>query len=190
MLNSNIILLVGLSEEDAGGFDYFLSGQSSEIIESDDYRKLMNSDYYVSIMDQANLDEDTYKELVQFYTEVDSNLTLKIIITEHPGELVKVSHALVFNSFEDLSNELSDILVKAYIKAKKEENTIRNFANSMMIHEQIQEHPVISTAELAHRIDRTEDATRRFIEILRTSGKNIDYDMKNKGWSVHHPKDQ
>lgn len=189
MLNSNMILTVGLSEDDANSVEGYLSGQSSEIIESDDYRKLMNSDYYVSIMDQANLDEDTHKELVQFYSEVDSNLTLKIIITEHPGELVKVSHALVFKNFEDLSSELADILVKAYIKAKKEENTIRNFAYSMMIFEHIQEHPGITTAELAHRIDRTENAARRFIEILRTSGKKIDYDMKNKGWSVRHSTD-
>lgn|GEM_PF-2404090 len=190
MLNSNFILTVGLSEDDVGSVEYFSGGRDCETIESDDYRKLMNSDYFVSIIDQANLDEDTHKELVQFYTEVDSNLSLKIIITEHPGELVKVSHALIFKNFDELSNELGTILGKAHNKAKKDENTIRNFTYSMKVLNQIQEHPGISTATLAHEIDRTENATRRFIEILRVSGEKIDYDTVNKCWSVRHPNNQ
>ena len=96
--------------------------------------------------------------------------------------LTETAHAESFENFTDLKGKLPALLSKANKKAKSAENMIHTIANVMSVLELIENHPKITTLDLAKAIDRNEAAIRRYIEILRVMGNQITYDPKKKTW--------
>lgn len=72
---------------------------------------------------------------------------------------------------------------KASKKAKSAETTIRTLANIMQIRDLIENHPEITNHDSAKAIDKNEAAIRRYIEILKIMGDQIDHEINWKTWS-------
>lgn len=182
MLDSNYAITFGLTESQNKIVRIHLKEMECGLVEAADYEALMDAGYFMSIVSRNALDEEACRKLTAFYTELDGNLTERIMIADQPDRLSEASRAIVFRDFEELEPELGKILEKAHKKAKKEENTISNLSDVFTILREIRRHPGITAEELSEKIHRNHAAVRRFVEVLRVMGEEIAYDWEKKGF--------
>lgn len=184
MLNSSHVVTFGLTESQNRIIQDHLKPLECSLAVARDYHDLTNSGYFLSVVNAEDLDEDAVRKLIDFYTEVDSGLTEKVILSPGADALSRASHGQIFLDFSSLETVLETVLRKAHTRAKKEENTIHNISSAFGTLREIRNHPGITTVHLSEKINRNPSAVRRYIEALRVMGEDIVYDEKSKSWTL------
>lgn len=188
MLNSNYILTFGLKERENKIIKNHLDCTKCKIITTENYTDLITESYFLSIINGKKLNHNESNDLIEFYLEVDSNLSKKIILDQKPNTLSDASKATIFTSFEDLEKNIDKIIEKAYRKSKKAETNAASLRYAIRILSEIKKYPGISTNELSKKINRTSLVVQRYIEALGIAGESIEYDKNLKGWNLKNGK--
>jgi hypothetical protein len=186
LLSSSHVLTLGLTSRENQAVRDHLESLDVSLVVAKDYRDLTGSDYFLSILNIRELDEDSIRKLTGFYTEVDGGLTEKVILAPGEDALSLASHARVYPDFAALEAVLGAILEKAHARAKREENTIHNILSVLVVLREIRNHPGMTTARLAEKTGRNPAAVRRYLEALRVAGERIEYDGKTGSWKLQH----
>lgn len=186
MLSSDYVITLGLTDSQNQIIKNHLKCVKCEVVNTNNYVDLITTNYFVSIINHKKLNDNELKDLIEFYSEVDGKLSLKIILTEKPDTLSDISNAYIFENFEDLEKDIDNILQKAYRKSKKAENNATSLSYAIMILSQIKKHPGTTTTELSKKIKRTSPVVQRYIEALCIAGECIEYDKKLKGWRLQN----
>lgn len=183
MLDSRYISAYGLTSEEIDYLRKCSEGIKCELLTVGDYRDLMSTGHFLSIITTERLDKEAVVVLSEYFREVDGNLTKVILVGPVVDGLTEAAHAEAFENFAELKDKLPGLLSKASQKAKSDGATIHTLSNIIHIRDLIEKNPETTTQKLAKAIDKNEAAIRRYIEILRIMGNQIDYDPNRKTWS-------
>lgn len=186
MLNTSHVVTFGLTESQNRIIEDHLKPMKCSLAAAKDYHDLIDSGYFLSVVNPERLEEVAVGELIAFYTEVDGGLTEKIMLSPRADRLSRASQGQIFPDFSSLEAVLVTVLQKAYTRARKEENTIHNISSAFGILREIRNHPGITTLELSEKTDRNPSAVRRYIEALRLMGEDIVYDGNSKSWNLQN----
>jgi hypothetical protein len=186
LLSSDYVITFGLTDSENQVIKNHLNDIKCELVTTDSYFDLINTNYFLSIINRKELNDNELKDLIEFYSEVDGNLSKRIILTKKTDTLTDVSNACVFLSFDDLEKDIDNILQKTYNKSKKAENNAASFSYAIVILSQIKKHTGIATSKLSKIINRTSPVVQRYIEALRIAGECIKYDKNSKGWKLQN----
>lgn len=180
MLDSRYISAYGLTSEEIDYLRKCSEGIECELLTVGDYRDLMSTGHFLSIITTERLDKEAVVVLSEYFREVDGNLTKVILVGTVVDGLTEAAHAEAFKNFAELKDKLPGLLSKASQKAKSDGATILTLSNIIHIRDLIEKNPETTTQKLAKAIDKNEAAIRRYIEILRIMGNQIDYDANRK----------
>ena len=122
--------------------------------------------------------------LIGYYSEIAPFSETLILIgdVDMPKELRK--HVLIYDTFEDFSENMKYVLLNAYRKTKKDKSFSKTLANTITILSEIRKKPYTTTKELAEKLELSERTVQRYIETLRAAGEWLDYDVPHKGWKL------
>lgn len=166
MLDSRYIIAYGLTTEESDYLRKCSEEIECEVLTARDFRALMSTGHFLSVISADRLDKEAVVVLSEYFREA--------------------AHAEAFENFSELKGKLPELLSKASKKAKSAETTIHTLANIMQVRDLIENHPGITTHDLAKAIDKNEATIRRYIEILRIMRNQITYDSNRKIWSYRH----
>lgn len=184
MLNSQSIISFGLIEGEQHKVTQVANEIGCQHHYSNNYRNLISQDYFMSIVNPRMLSGPSQSRLVDFFEEVDGNLTTRIFLTDHPTELTKAARAEIFSSFEELLPRLPALMEKARVKAQKAQNTVENIRSIMEVYDILTSAEKVSAAELTKKTERSVGAVRRYLEMLRMMGKPVVYDEDTGLWQL------
>ena len=184
MLSSKYVCTFGLTEDENRRVCRFIKNVNCSLVKAGSGAELAASDFYAAVVHVKGLDETARTELAEYYHEIDGNLTQIILIGDGRDALAHDLHAKIFANFEEAENEIGELLYKAYQKAKKSENTIRDYALSLLLYQEIHACPGITTALLAQKTGEEQAAVRRYTEILRVMGKITVYRNADGIWRL------
>jgi hypothetical protein len=184
MLSSKYVCTFGLSEDENRRVCQLIKNVNCSLITAGSGAELVASDFYAAVINVNRLDESARKELSAYYRDIDGNLTQMILISDGRCMRTQDLHAKVFSSFADADNEIGELLYKAYQKAKKSENTIRDYSLSLLLYQEIEACPGITTALLAEQTGAEHPAVRRYVEVLRVMGKVTAYRDADEVWRL------
>lgn len=186
MLDSRYIIAYGLTTEESDYLRKCSEEIECEVLTARDFRDLMSTGHFLSVISADRLDKEAVVVLSEYFREVDGNLTIRLLLGQEVAGLTEAAHAEAFENFSELKGKLPELLSKASKKAKSAETTIHTLANIMQVRDLIENHPGITTHDLAKAIDKNEATIRRYIEILRIMRNQITYDSNRKTWSYRH----
>lgn len=182
MIDSSRVLAIGFKKEELETLAAGAWPQEYALFAAATYRQIMEENYFAVLIAPALLAQKELAELTHFFTKIDGQSTVKLIVAEDPEMWKLVTNAEVFTSFTALHTALPTLLPKAYTRAKRAENLAKNLSASFYVLRLIQDNPKITSPQIATRIQRSEPAARRFIEELRLAGLPIVYDNAADGW--------
>ncbi len=184
MLSSKYVCTFGLSEDENRSVCRLIKNVNCSVVTAESSAELVASDFYAAIINVNRLDESARKELSKYYRDIDGSLTQMILISDGRCLRTQDLHAKVFSSFADAENEIGELLYKAYQKAKKSENTIRDYSLSLLLYQEIEACPGITTSLLADKTGAEHPAVRRYVEVLRVMGKVTAYEDADGIWRL------
>lgn len=184
MLSSKYVCTFGLSEEENRSICRFIKNVNCSLIAAESIADLVASDFYAAVIHVNRLDESARTELLKYYREIDGNLTQIVLICDGRSALAHDLHAKIFPNITDAENEIGELLYKAYQKARKSENTIRDYALLLLLYQKIAECPGITTALLAKKTGEEHSAVRHCVEVLRVMGKVAAYRDTDGIWRL------
>lgn len=185
MLNSQTIISFGLIEGEQHKVTQVANEIGCQHRYSNNYRNLIAENYFMAIVNPRMLSGPSQSRLVDFFEEMDGNLTSRIFLTDHPTELTKAARAEIFSSFEELYPRLPALLEKARKKAQKAQNTVENIASIMEVLDTLTGCESVTAANLAKKTGRSTGAVRRYLEMLRMMGKPVVYDEDSGLWRLN-----
>lgn len=184
MLSSKHVCTFGLSEDENRRVCECIKNVNCSLVAAGSCADLVASDFYACVIDVSRLGETERAELSEYYREIDGNLTQIVLISDGRSSLAQDLHAKIFANFAGAEGEICELLYKAYHKAKKSENTIRDYSMSLLLYREIESHPGITTSLLAQKTGAEHPAIRRFVEVLRVMGKVTAYQDSDGVWRL------
>ena len=89
-----------------------------------------------------------------------------------------------FESFDALNGELKYLLLSAHKTAKGLHDFSSRLALAIRILKLIEQHPGITSGELAETVEISRRSVQRYIETLRMAGEWVEYDTSLRGWKL------
>lgn len=184
MLQTRLIMTVGLTDEEIDIIKKNVPQKECEVINTDDIRDIFAMHEFVVIAKTDVMETDEVDILLDFYSEIVPFGETVIFIgkVQVPEKLSK--YIVVYEDFDELKDKIKYVLLTAYRKQKKTENFSVTLANAIMILSMIRKHPYITSAELAERLELSQRSIQRYIETLRVAGEWIEYSTEKRGWML------
>lgn len=182
-MDSEKVLVIGFEKSQLAQMNENINGIFSFVLATD-VKQVLQMDYFAVIIDWQQLDAKVCDQIRRFFLEVDGGSSLKVIIGGDKLDWSKISDVLLFDDFEQMISRIEPYLKKAKIKGKNLENLANNVSYVFSILEMIQNSKGISTSQLAKEIGRSEQAVKRFLEILILTDKDIKYEYESGFWTM------
>ena len=153
---------------------------------TDDVRDIIAVNELAVIINTEAVPEEDMKILYEFYGEIAPFSETVVFIGKDKEELPEniQRYINVYESFDNLKDNLKYVLLSAYKKNKKTENFSSTLANAITILSLIRQRPYITSAQLAKKLEMSQRSVQRYIETLRVAGEWIEYDTEKKGWTL------
>ena len=94
----------------------------------------------------------------------------------------------VFQSDFEFEDKIRYVLLDAARVEKRLSSYSDTITQTIRVLSEIRNHPYITTAELAEKIERNPRTVQRYITTLICAGEFIEYDHKKKGWTLFENK--
>jgi hypothetical protein len=131
------------------------------------------------IADFSGLDDESIEVIYDFYKQIEPSPE-QIFITNSKNKEVKIkSVRYVYNLFESEQNARTMVL-GALHDTSRDVDFSRRLLLALDIMKMICSNPGISTKELAKAEELSERSIKRYIDVLRMAGADIEY--KDRGW--------
>lgn len=184
MIDSTVAMAFGLSPSQFSTLKGYTDMIPCELVHIDTIDELIEARCFFTLIVPSAIHAKTENLVLRYFEEVDGNLKTIVMIEQRRSTLATVAHAKVFASFDAFLNQAASILSSAYKKAKESENTIKNFTFPIILLNHLTKVQSASSYELSALIQRDEPTVRRYMEVLRVSGKPITYDWDTRQWAL------
>jgi hypothetical protein len=182
MLNSKFILSFGLSDKQNFDVNSYLINTKCQLIKVNTSKEFILTNHCLAIINCNILNDMDIQTLNRYYSEIDGGLTDIILISNDKKGLLLIDNTQLFRDFEAFQFKLDVIIKKAIRTAKFSENIIKNMLYADTILNALKQHNEITIDQLSAIINRKEKVVRRYIEVLRIMGNDIEYDGNVLKW--------
>jgi nitrogenase subunit NifH len=176
MFDINNLVVCGLNDKQV---EIIKQSTNTKIIREDNIEKVIDLNYFMLIIDFSNYSSNEILNFLKYYKEIDSGLAAVIMFKKQ----FNISNSRFYTSFKDIETNIIELIEKSYIKAKSENNKIKNISYLLTILKSI-EMENISTLDLSKLINKNENTVKRYIEVLKCNGYKIKYDYNRKVWFI------
>ena len=188
LTNKRRIILFGLTDDEqqvvlknkpSGNVEIFdATGCATDIIARSCFILIINPD---------NISEEELDELNGYYCEIDGMYDESIVFTKPNDKINLFDRKIKFTVYEDsrlFCDNVKYSILNALKGSKKNEGFSVQHANAITILSLIRNKKAVSTKQLAEKLEESERTVQRLIESLRLAGEWIEYDRKNKCWTL------
>ena len=180
------ILAYGLSEEQLLLIQKNLPSNRMRVINCDCFTDLIAFAYIAAIINPDCLTGEDITCFNEYFNDVGV-YSEKIIFTKQHSLLNVLSKTVkctVFQGDFEFENKIRYVLLDAVRVEKRLNSYSDTIAQTIRVLSEIRNHPYITTAELAEKIERNVRTVQRYITTLICAGEFIEYDHKKKGWAL------
>lgn len=188
LTNKKIVMLYGLTEAEkkaviknkpSGNVDIFdATGCVTDIIAHSCFVLIINPD---------NISGSDLQMLNEYYCDVEGMYDETIIFTKPSDKLNLLNKKVKFSIYEDsriFCDNVKYSILNALKRSRKNGGFSVQLANAIMVLSLIRKTKGISTKQLAQKLEVSERTVQRYIESIRLAGEWIEYDRKNKCWTL------
>ena len=185
------ILVYGLTDEQFVFVHENLPNSNTVVIDCSDCFTDIIATLYIAVI--INPDLMTF-ENIEYFNELveDVGNTCGTLIFTKPHDILKrlrkkVRFHVFANDFE-FADKIKYVLLESSRTEKRNRAYSDTISQTIRVLSEIRNHPYITTAELAEKIDRNPRTVQRYITTLNCAGEFIEYDRKKKGWFLFENK--
>ena len=192
MDNCCVITTYGLSDEQNRYVETCFPTKEYELYNCNNYNAEDFTDWVatkntVFIINAQVLPESVRDMFWDYYNEVGESCDETVIWLGEPLPPKKIQKLFkCYNSFDEISHKLKYILLTAHKRSNRAVEYSRILEKGILVLSLIRNNPGITTKDIAGRTQLSVRTVQRYIEALQTAGEWIEYDLKNKGWWLHH----
>lgn len=179
------IAVLGFSQEECEIINVSLSKNTMELFVAECATDLLVGYHLMIIIKITNVPREELLLVLDYYKQVPV-FSETVIFIGNCEQLDMNSRIIIYESLDELQQNLKYLLLAAHKQRKNAENFSRSISYALIILKMITENPGISSKEISDRLEISPRSVTRYIETLNMAGESIVYNRKENGWSLEY----